>query len=135
MRKYISIALVGLVAVLVVSAALAGIGYWPGIGDSGVGETIWTDAPTPASFWQRDTDQNVYTIGYAYAFDDTIRMITTTNLPITVHAYDTGFWELDANGDTSVKLLTGYAAHRLEKWSRKDAQWGMDVNGDIFPMK
>jgi len=135
MRRRRIAALVSLLVICAVSACLSGLTYYPGIGDSGEGRTIWTDGPTPASFWHRDANQDVYTIGYAVAFNDTPVFIITTNVVTTAHGYDTGFWELDSNGDTSMRLLTGYAAHIDEKWSRKDAQWGMDSNGDIYPFK
>ena len=131
MKKNLKITatLVGLLIVCI-SACVAGLSY-----DVFARKTIWVDQPTPASFWVRDANQDVYTIGYAAIFDDTPRMMTTTNTTITVHPYYTGYWELDSNGDTAVRLLTGYADHRKDAWARQDQQWGMDENGDIYPYR
>lgn len=129
MRKSLLI----LLMLLCLVSAIAVYAGWMHVPDR---PTMWTPNPTPISLWRRDNvTDDVFPATKVLIYDDTVKWVAGISTTILGSAYNTGYWEMDANGDVSPSSnLTGAVySNRLAPGGWQDVEWNCDENGDVSP--
>jgi len=95
------------------------------------GKTYWTDRPTAATYWLRDSRNDLIITERVQIFDNTLKHIKDG-----VEDYSFGFWLIDEDGDVypNPDVSSAYCTTNLRysgAWS--DVEWDIDGDGDLVP--
>ena len=95
--------------------------------------TIWTQEPSDATCWGRDSADDLYPLGYIAVYDNTRHYLQGGTYPANSKVIGTGLWHKDADGDLSPINTTGLYDRRKDHGIRKGIEWEVDSDGDIVP--
>jgi len=96
-------------------------------------QTLWTDAPTGATCWRRDSVDDLYPVKYVAVYDNTIRYLNAgvayTNVDVGC-----GLWEVDSDGDyVPIAVDVTMYENLDDKGHRSGIEWEIDSDGDLIP--
>jgi hypothetical protein len=100
------------------------------------GRTVYAPKAGPATAWQRGSNPNeVYPAERVELFQETKKYLSTGNGTSTNTFWDSGLWEVDANGDYQPinNISASMRALRKDEGGITDVEWEVDTNGDLMP--